>query len=104
MRGFSSVVERELMIEDPAGRRDPILVRVGVPRWFSDAHDQAVCPVRIDGLHVEEKEIRGSDPFQALELALAFVQQHIDSAGGGSKRVVWPDGQVYGFGRQDSLS
>lgn len=94
--GFSSVVERDLVLENPSGRRDPIRVRVGVPRWFSDARDQAVCPVHIDGVLDGVKEIHGSDPFQALELALAFVQQNLDRPGGsGAKRVYWPDGESY---------
>ena len=87
------LVERVLLKRGPsAGSREAVRIAVGFPYWV-DENNEAACSVVVEGL-LAERQIRGNDLWQALELALSFVHTYLTSLPA-EKRLYWPDGDVY---------
>jgi hypothetical protein len=91
---FEVLLERKLILKNQETRsRSELKVRIGVPRWTKRGRE-AACPVAIDGLVGRVEDIRGVDPMQAVELAIAFVNSLISSLPP-TKKVQWPSGEPY---------
>lgn len=91
---FEVIAERQLVLRnDGTGEKRNFVVRVGQPRWNQD-RTEAVCPVDIAGLRAGRCDIRGIDPFNALELALLFVNTYLSNPSG-DVRFTWPSGTPY---------
>ena len=69
------VAEKRLRVRYPDGIVVPVCLRVGVPK--PTRSDEAGCPVQAEGLRIWEgpKMMFGADTFQALLIAIRFVQK-----------------------------
>ena len=61
------VAHRELVAEEPDGRRFPVTLRIGVP---TQQDRDWVCSVVVEGLASAAVETHGADSLQALLLAV----------------------------------
>lgn len=91
---FKVLVQRELILKNQETRsKDKLKVLIGVPRWTSKGKE-AACPVAIEGLVGRVADIRGVDPMQAIQLALAFTNSLIKGLPP-TKKVTWSNGEPY---------
>jgi hypothetical protein len=91
---FKVLVERNLILKNQETRsKDKLKVLIGVPRWTSKGKE-AACPVAVEGLVGRVADIRGVDPMQAIQLALAFTNSLLRNLTS-TKKVTWPNGEPY---------
>jgi hypothetical protein len=92
------VAERELILEQTDRNRQKlrkrVVVQLGKPYWITRGQE-AACQVCIRGLYEDLAPIRGSDPYQALEMAILFVDMLIGSTPRKRRRFLWPHGERY---------
>lgn len=66
------VAERKLIMRGKDREEREIHIKIGRP--YEVSKGEAACPLAIDGLYGRLPDIRGVDTFQALGLAMKFVQ------------------------------
>lgn len=88
------LVERKLVLQKPDGLKTPVLVSIGMPYWVKKGKE-AACPIRLEGLYHALSDIRGVDPYQALELAMQLANTLLAAASSTRQRLLWPDGKRY---------
>jgi hypothetical protein len=59
----------------PGGQRFQITVRIRTPYQVSGEHEEWACPVSLEPLYANLRDIHGGDSFQALCLAVRLVHQ-----------------------------
>ena len=69
------IAEKRLSILYPDGTPVPVILRLGVPRAIRP--DEAACAVQAEGLRIWQgpKLLYGADTFQALLIAIRFLQK-----------------------------
>jgi hypothetical protein len=91
---FKVLVERNLILKNQGARsKSKLKILIGVPRWAKKGKE-AAWPVAAEGLVGRIADIRGIDPMQAIELALAPTNSLIKNLPPG-KKVTWPNGEPY---------
>lgn len=94
MDDFPVIAERMLDLLDTESKQSVRLrILIGKPYWV-DEGNEAACPVAIHGLVGRTEDIHGADLFQALELAIAFVNYLLNSIPS-PKVVTWQDGDPW---------
>jgi hypothetical protein len=66
------VVERTLTGIKADGETITICAGVGVP-YQSEKHDSWACPLKLDGIHKNVRDLHGTDSWQAFTLAQKFI-------------------------------
>src|SRR5262245_25215968 len=91
---FKAIVERPLVRRDGGtGDVRNVMIRIGAPAW-DQGRTEGICRIEIVGALANRVELRGIDPFQALELALRFVNTYLSSKTG-KISFTWPSGEPY---------
>lgn len=88
------VAERVLLMKDGAATPKKIVIRIGMPYWVQE-NQEAACPVEIQGLYEHLADIHGVDYYQAIELAIAFVNTLLAKSRSRRREVYWPSGAKY---------
>ena len=88
------VAELEVFFEC-AGTSTPGVIRIGQP-WVAEAGVEAKCRVCLDGLAEELPAVSGSDPLQALLLALRLAALELARYQNAGGRVCLRDGAEVG--------
>ncbi|MBN1901608.1 hypothetical protein JW926_09830 [Candidatus Sumerlaeota bacterium] len=73
------IVKLDLVFKKPSGEKFPVTIKIGKPYEINDNENgnYAACPLSTQGFFGRHPDIRGEDTFQALLLALDFVQRLI---------------------------
>ena len=88
---MDSVAHRELMARTPEGKEFSITVRLGQPYKSTDS--EWACPVSIEGLHENLRDIRGVDSWQSLQLAFCLALDLLASFVEDGGRLFWRDSE-----------
>ena len=72
MKNSIILAERKITIEEKDGSKKNILIQLGKPYWIME-NEEAACPIAIKGLYDKLADIHGADFYQAIELAIQFV-------------------------------
>ena len=91
---FDKVVERVLVLKDEkTGQQQQVIIEIGRPYW-TEPDMEAACPVAIEGLLPRREDIRGIDPFNALELAIGFINSFLSKLPK-TQKLEWLSGDDY---------
>ncbi len=84
----SEIALRKLIGIKASGEEIEIILRIGVP--YEEKNHLWKCPIAIEGLYDELAAIAGIDSYQALSLAIEFINnmlRHFEEKGG---KLLWP--------------
>lgn len=94
MAQHKTLAERILFLRDETGKRKRITVRIGMPYWV-ETNREAACPVEVKGLYEDLADIHGSDPYQAVELAITFANTLLSKSQTKHRKLYWATGEPY---------
>lgn len=90
------IAKLDLILLKPSGEKLPISIQIGTPYEIKDEKgaDFARCSVSINGLYKKPHDVAGEDTFQALTLAIAFIQDTLKSFVDDGGRIFFEDGKT----------
>lgn len=71
--GRIAIARTTFLGERPIGHKFEIIVEIGQPYRCGDSPDEWACPVRLEGLHDNLRDVHGGDAVQALCLAVRLA-------------------------------
>ena len=73
------IVSFRLLGELQTGSKNPIIIEIGHPyeAQATNGKNYSACPIDMKGLFSPISDIQGEDSFQALTLAVRFVEQQL---------------------------
>ncbi|HMD67544.1 MAG TPA: hypothetical protein VKF42_01610 [Chitinivibrionales bacterium] len=73
------VTSLHLLAEQKSGVKTPVDIKIGHPYEIEtpDGKKHSACSIDIEGLFASLPDIQGEDSFQALSLAIRFVEQQL---------------------------
>lgn len=99
---FETIIERQLECLLPDGSCRMIQLRIGRP--YPDPKGDWSCPVAVDGWHGEFRPIHGIDSWQALLLALRFLEGLLAAEVERGLVLHWPPGEGQAIGIPELFS
>jgi hypothetical protein len=85
--GRSAIASRKLQAIDAKGREFEVTIAIGEP--YEVEVGEWACPASMDGLHGSFRDIRGSDSWQAMQLAYQMIAQVLEYFVEDGGRLLW---------------